>query len=92
MGQAVKVKAIQYSRAFPDLFIVEPRGVYNGYFLELKRPNETVFLKKGGLSTNEHIQEQAEMLQKLRDRGFACDFAIGFDDAKQKIINYLNNK
>lgn len=89
MGQAMKVKAIQHSRSFPDLFICEARGGYHGLFLELKRKDESVWLRDGALTVNPHIREQYEMIKELRKRGFCADFAVGFDDAKKKINNYL---
>lgn len=89
MGQAVQVKAIQHSRAFPDLFIAEPKNGFSGLFLELKRTGERVWLKNGSLSTDEHIQEQNKMLKNLRQRGYRAEFAIGIDDAINQINNYL---
>lgn len=57
MGQAVKVKATQYSRAYPDIFIAQPIGEFSGMYLELKKQGERVRLKDGSLSKDKHIQE-----------------------------------
>lgn len=91
-AQAGMTKAIQGKRGFPDLFLAEPRKQYHGMFLELKRVGEKVFLKNGSVSKIEHIQEQYKMLTNLRARGFYAQFAIGFDDAKKQIDEYLNYK
>lgn len=45
--------------------------------------------KKNGEWATPHIAEQAEMLEELRGRGYAAEFAVGFNDAKDKITSYL---
>lgn len=86
-GQATMLRS---SRGYPDLFLAVPKGTFHGLFLELKRENASVYLKNGTLSTNEHIQEQAEVLQKLVNAGYYADFGIGFDDAIKKIDWYMS--
>lgn len=87
--------SLQSGRGWPDLFIYEKSasGKWNGLAIELKRDGETVYLKigsrKGLLTTDEHIQEQAAMLQKLRDRGFYADFAVGYNEAVSMIDKYF---
>lgn len=59
-----------------------------GLFLELKK--EGIRLKKNnGDWATEHIAEQADVLEKLRARGYCAEFAVGFDEAKQIIDEYL---
>jgi hypothetical protein len=93
MGQAVRHKRLQSDRAWPDLFIAEPKYVkadkewYDGLFIELKAVN--IYRKDGTLLSNPHIREQAEMLERLRQRGYAAHFAIGFDQARKIIDEYL---
>jgi len=90
IGQAVKVKRMRSERAWPDLFIAEPRGLCAGLFIELKR--EGVKLKKcNGDYSSDHIWEQERVLSKLNCKGFETYFAVGFDEAKKIIDNYLNN-
>lgn len=89
MGQARRHKSLQSGRAWPDLFIAEPRGLYSGLFLELKREGVRVRLKNGAISSDPHIREQYEVLIQLEARGFKAAFAIGFDDARAKIDEYL---
>lgn len=62
---------------------------YAGLMIELKREGTRIYKKNGELVSNEHIQEQAEMLNELRERGYAARFAVGFDQAKQIIDEYL---
>lgn len=95
LGQAVKLKGLRSSRAFPDLMIFEPRGCYHGLFLELKAQGVSIFKKrsnsKGGFDyVSPHVEEQATMIEMLTDRGYAASFAVGFQDAKELIDAYLN--
>lgn len=100
-GSGVKLTARQAAiqkrqnggqRGWPDMFIAHPKCVgariICGLFIELKR--DGVRLKrKNGEWANAHIAEQAEMLDKLRTLGFETGFAVGFDEAKKIIDEYL---
>ena len=88
MGQAIKAKRLRSCKGFPDLVIYEPRGEHKALFLELKREGEKIYNKNGGLKSD-HLKEQDEVMQKLRNKGYACTFAIGFEQAKMYIDNYL---
>jgi hypothetical protein len=90
MGQAVAMKALRSDRGWPDLFIAEPgkRFKYHGLFIELKKEG-TKLWKKNGEPTTPHIAEQVKMLEKLDARGYSVGFAIGFDQAKSIIDNYM---
>lgn len=107
-GQAVKQKRQNGGRrAWPDMTIAEPRhyfyttvvnggaveadGVYHGLYLELKKEG-TRLTKKNGDWATEHIAEQAKVLEKLRQRGYCAEFAVGFDEAKKIIDEYLGGK
>lgn len=59
-----------------------------GLFLELKKEG-TRLKKKNGEWATEHINEQAEMLEELRKRGYCAEFAVGFGEAKKIIDDYL---
>lgn len=59
-----------------------------GLFLELKKDG-TRLKKKNGEWANEHIAEQAKVLEDLRQRGYCAEFAVGFDEAKKIIDEYL---
>ena len=89
MGQAIKAKKLRSCKGFPDLVIYEPRGEFKGLFIELKREGEKLLNRNGELRT-EHLKEQWEVMQKLIERGYNCSFAVGFDQAKMYIDNYLN--
>ena len=88
-AQAVRHSRLQQSRAYPDLFIAEPRAGYHGLFIEIKRENTTIFKQNGELVANQHIKEQAFMLQKLIAKGYLATFGVGFDHIVQIIDEYL---
>lgn len=87
IGQASRHKRLQHSRAYPDLFIAEPRNGWHGLFIELK--TESPYKADGHLKSNEHLQEQYAMLKRLQERGYMATFGIGFDHARQTLDAYL---
>lgn len=94
VGQASRHKRLHPKRGYPDLFIANRRYdlencvEYHGLFLELKKDGTRLHKKDGSWAT-EHIAEQAETLQALQDRGYETYFAIGFEQAKEIIDEYL---
>lgn len=99
--QAAKHKKFQRKRAWPDLFIAESGFVEfkedgligrlrkNGMFLELKADGVKLYKKDGTLRKNKHIEEQAEILDKLNESGYYAQFAVGYDEAIRIITDYL---
>lgn len=87
-------------RAWPDLFLAEPRTItirknkyhYAGLFIELKREGTRILKKDGTLVADAHIREQHDLLCELERRGYRACFAVGFDQAKQIIDNYLGKR
>lgn len=99
-GSGVKLTARQATvqkrqnggqRAWPDIFIAEPNNGKYGLFIELKKDGVRL-RKKDGTWASPHIEEQAEVLERLNFRGYAAKFAVGFDDAKAIIDDYLEGK
>ena len=78
-------------RAWPDIQIYHRSGNYCGLMIEMKRLDSGTFLKDGSLSTQKHVQEQAEMHEFLRALGWSVCFAEGLDEAKRKFLEYINN-
>jgi hypothetical protein len=89
IGQAVQIKSLRSNRGFPDIVIYEPRGICHGLFIELKNEGTKLYKKDNMTPTTPHILEQMEMQTELQQRGYRCSFAIGFDEAKIIIDNYL---
>lgn len=86
--QAMRQKRLN-PNGWPDVLVAVPRNGHSGLFLELKTEKVTVWLRKGGLSTDKHIQEQEAVLESLRRQGYKADFAQGFGMAKLLIDTYL---
>lgn len=101
IGQAKKHKRLQRFRGYPDLFIAKPKlqqskdgmPVYtHGLFLEIKKEGTKILKKDGELVADKHIREQAKMLQALERRGYRAMFAVGYEQAKQIIDEYIGRK
>lgn len=99
-GSGVKLSFYQASmqkrqnggrRAWPDMFIAKPCDKYAGLFIELKRDG-TRIQKRDGSYASDHISEQADILKRLNKCGYYARFAVGFNEAKQIIDAYLENK
>jgi len=89
-AQANRNKKIQkFGFSTPDLLILEPRNEFSGLFIELKV--ETPFKKNGEIkaSTNDHLKNQLESIEKLKAKGYFCCFSWNFDMTKDIIDNYL---
>lgn len=88
MPQAVRNKAIQKEGfKMPDLVILEPRAQWNALFIELKK--ESPFLRNGNLSSNTHLQAQAQSIEQLQSKGYCAQFAWSFEQAKSIIDTYM---
>jgi len=83
------VKRTTSHSGFPDLVIYERREAYCGLAIELKAQGKSPFKKDGALKKDEHIEAQSEWLNTLERCGFYTLFAVGFDEAKQVIDDYL---
>lgn len=62
-----------------------------GIFIELKKDGARLKKKNGEWAT-EHIAEQAKVIEDLRKLGYCAEFAVGFDQAKKIIDEYLGGK
>ncbi len=94
-NQGRQYAALQSGRGFPDIFIFSPQRGYSGLALELKREGTVIYVtrgaRKGKITSEIHIQEQAAVLQQLNNEGYFARFAVGFDKA-QKIIDWYFGK
>jgi hypothetical protein len=102
VGQAKKMKALNGGiRAWPDLFLAKPKLMQSkdglpifkhGLFLELKKDGTKILKKDGELVADKHIREQAKVLRLLERAGYQAQFAVGFNQAKQIIDEYIGRK
>lgn len=63
-----------------DLFLMEPRGMYHGMFIEMK-------FRKNGLT-----QEQIQFFMSAEKRNFKCVVCKHVDEFMKEVNNYLNLK
>ena len=90
-GQAAKHKRLHPERGYPDLFIAESSRKFHGLYLEIKTESNSPYKKDGILKKDKHIEEQAEMLEKLRARGYRAEFGVGLEECKKIIDEYLRS-
>lgn len=76
--EAIRLKAEGVLPGVPDLVIAEPRSVYHGLYVEMKR-------RKGGRLT----EDQEKVHAQLRARGYAVMVGYGVDDVWDRIERYL---
>lgn len=88
-GQAMKQKRQNGGRrGWPDILIAEPMNGLHGLMIELKKAG-TRLKKKDGTWASSHLEEQNEVLNNLQKKGYAAYFAVGFEEAKDIIDDYL---
>ena len=92
IGYAVKIKKLNPDRAWPDIFIAEPRGKYHGLFVELKRSLDDLYTKGGSFRETQHIKEQRHILRILRQKGYKTEFACGFKELQNVVSDYLDRR
>ncbi len=88
IGQAVKAKKMRSSKGLPDIMIFKGHKHSNGLFVELKTTSP--YLKDGfTLKKDEHLWQQDQIHQRLREEGYHAGFAVGFDEATRVITTFL---
>jgi hypothetical protein len=79
-SQRIKAKKSGYKSGFPDLFIYEPRGKYNGLAIELK------------IGYNKPSKKQIYWIDQLNNRNYLAKVCNGWDETIKTIDKYLKNK
>ena len=102
IGLAKKLKDMNGGRrGWPDMFVAKAKlmqtkdgmpFIKHGLFLELKKDGVRILKRDGSYVADEHILEQAKMLEALEREGYEARFAVGFDQAKQIIDDYIGRK
>lgn len=88
-GLRARASMLQGGRAWPDLFVAEPRAGFHGLFIEIKQEGVTIRKKDGNFVANPHIREQALMLHTLGTRGYLACFGVGFDHIVAILDEYM---
>lgn len=86
---ARKVFHLKSSRGIPDLIILEPRGVYHGLLIELKRSDDDLLTKEGNIRKDTHLQEQEKVLEGLEEKGYYASFSCGLEPSIKLIDWYM---
>lgn len=77
---AGKLKASGLKKGVPDICLPIKRGIYSGLWIELK-------VKK-----NKPTPEQLEWISLLQSQGFGACVCVGFQEARDMLIKYLEFK
>lgn len=82
---AIKMKKSGYKKGFPDMAILEPRGIYKAMFVELKSESGVV------------SKEQKQWRDELNKRGYysiimpsGLNYRQAQDYLEKETLNYLN--
>lgn len=78
--EAIRLKAEGMKPGVPDTCLPVPVGRFHGLYIELKHGKNTA------------SDKQSEWLEALNSMGYCAALAWGYEDAKQLIINYLENR
>jgi hypothetical protein len=87
-GLAVKLKKMRSRHTHADIYVLCPKGKWHGLVIELKAKN--IYKKDGTLYKDEHLEDQQKTIDALNKLGYYATFAVGFDQAKSIVDNYLN--
>ncbi len=66
----------------PDLFLPCARKGYHGFFIEMKR--ESAKTQMSAIKPMQVMWQEA-----LREQGYMAEVCFGWDDAAEKLLNYL---
>ena len=88
--QAKTLKRMRSCAGLPDIMIFEPRKQKAGMFLEVKKEGTKIYKRDGDLRKDKHLNEQEEILHRLKQRGYFAEFVVGLDEAKSMIDWYLS--
>lgn len=87
-GLSMKLKRLRSKHTHCDIYILQPQGNYHGLVIELKAKN--IYKKDGTLYKDEHLEDQQRTIDLLREKGYYATFAVGFDETRRIIDDYLN--
>lgn len=77
---AWKLKQEGVVSGVPDLCLPAARGPFHGLYVEMKDTRKNARTSK----------EQREWIDALIVEGYAAEVCVGFDDARETILNYLH--
>lgn len=89
-GMAMRQKMQKSDHDWPDIFVAEPRGIYHGLFIELKRDTDSLYNKDGTMIKSQHLTDQLICINMLNEKGYYARFACGTTEAVELVDKYLN--
>lgn len=81
--EAARLKAQGVKAGYPDILLDVPRGTHHGLRIELKAP------KDDGRREGTTSPEQREWLANLNQYGYLAVICVGWEAARDVILNYL---
>lgn len=85
-GEAGKLKAMGVKSGVPDICLPVHRGRFAGLWIELKRPKDQA--KRAGQASDLQI----DWIKFLRDEAFGAVVCLGWENARDIIVQYLTYK
>lgn len=89
--QGLLVSKMRYGRGLPDIIVFHRFADYVGLALEVKRSESEFLTKSGQFRSSEHIREQLEVMSRLTEQGWYCEFVTSVQQV-ENIINKLKSK
>ena len=87
---AANLRSIQACEGkYLDLTILEPSYTFSGLIIEIKCTSAELFLVDGSSLKSDHVQEQYNMIKRMRVKGYYADFGVGYDDIVGMIEDYI---
>lgn len=95
--QSGLAKAMRSSKGFPDFVLYEPKGKYHALFIEIKKEDTDLCKKKPDVHgyypyADDHIAEQAEMIEQLKSKGYLAMFGIGLIHCIEIVDLYMRER
>jgi len=92
--QSGKAKMMRSGKGYPDFVLYEPKGQYHGLFIELKAEGTKLYKYNNhgidyALPATDHIAEQLNMINKIREKGYFAALACGTDEAMSLLDEYM---
>lgn len=81
--EAAKLRAMGVKSGVPDIWLPIKRGNFSGLVIELKKPG------KDGKAPGRTDAQQKEWIAMLKEQSFGAMVCIGWEQAKEALISYL---
>lgn len=85
--QSILVSRLRCGRGLPDIVVFYRDDKYVGYCFEVKKDKGKYLTKNGNYRSDKHIQEQIEVMNRLREQGWFCSFVTSVDEVKEILKN-----